>query len=185
MCVDNIAVENLDYCPTDEIAPGTSETDIYIAFKKDIDSIAEPPAMDVATSFEQAATISGTHAFSGGNGFFKVSILPDTGQVDSTGVGEKGAKSFQNSFSGTLPGTSKRNKGFARKAKNLAMIVLVKTATGEYVQLGSGKRGAFLETFDPSTGAKAEDVNGIPFVIQDIQPYCAPVYEGSITEFTP
>ena len=33
--------------------------------------------------------------------------------------------------------------------------------------------------------AKAEDINGVPFKISDVQAYPAPVYSGVITEFTP
>lgn len=184
-CNNNIVDENLDFCPTDEVAAGTSETEIYGAFISDFDVLQEPTALDVATSYAQAAEISAAHTFQPGKGFFKLNILPDTGKVSSTLTGNKGSKSFVNSFAGTISGTSARNLGFGRRAKNAAMVWLIKEANGNVRQLGGKTRAAYFQDFNPDSGATPEDINGIPFNISDVQAYPAPVYTGAITEFTP
>lgn len=183
-CTDNIALEHIDYCPTDEIAAGVSEVEIYVAPAADFDTIQEPAALNVATSYEEAATIDTAHAFTAPKGFIKLNTLPDTGIVESALVGEKGSKSYSNSYSGTLPGTSARNLGFGRKVKNQGLIVLVKQTNGDIRQIGSAVKPAYFEEFNPTSGAKPEDINGIPFKISDVQAYPAPVYTSTITEAT-
>lgn len=184
-CTDSIALENIDFCPTDEIAAGVSEVEIYAAPVSSFDSIIAPPALNVATTLDAAATITGPHTFTAPAGFFKLNILPDTGLVESAMVGEKGSKSFANSFSGTLPGNSARNLGFGRKFKNVGMIFLVKQTNGEVRQIGSAVKPAYMEEYNGTSGAKAEDINGIPYKFSDVQAYPAPIYSGVITEFTP
>ena len=184
-CTDNIVPENIDFCPTDEVASGVSETEIYAAFVADFDTISAPPALSAGTSYAELVTIPAAHTFTAPKGFFKLNVLPDTGLVESALVGNKGSKSYTNSFAGTLSGTSARNKGFGRKAKNAPMIFVVKLTNGERVQIGSETRPAYFEEFNPTSGATAEDVNGTAFKISDTQPYPAPIYAQTITEFTP
>lgn len=184
-CTDVIVDENIDFCPTDEIAAGTSEVEIYGAFLKDFEVVQAPPKLSLATSYTEAATISTAHTFKTDKGFFKMSILPDTGMVDSAPLGEKGSKSFANSFTGVIPGTSARNLGFGRKAKNAPMIFIITQADGTKKQIGSKVKPAYLEDFTATTGAKAEDVHGITMKVSDVQAYMAPVYDSTITEFTP
>lgn len=184
-CTNNIVDENLDFCPTDEIGSGISEVEIYGAFVSDMDEIQEPPALSAALSNAEAATIGTAHTFLTGKGFFKLNILPDTGNVESALVGSKGSKSYTNTFVGTLPGTSARNLGFGRRAKNAGMIWLVKQTNGDIRQIGSKTKPAYFEEYNANSGTTAEDINGIPFNISDTQPYPAPIYTSTITEFTP
>lgn len=184
-CTNNIVDENLDFCPTDEVASGVSEVEIYGAFIEDFETVQEPAALSAATSYAEAATIDTAHTFQTGKGFFKLNILPDTGNVESALVGSKGSKSFTNTFTGTLPSTSARNIGFGRRAKNAGMIWLVKQTNGDIRQIGSKTKPAYFEEYNANSGTTAEDVNGIPFNIQDTQPYAAPIYTSTITEFTP
>lgn len=180
-CTNNIADENIDFCANDEVASGVSETEIYGARVSDFETIQSIPSLSTAASYAAAATITESHVFKAGKGFFKMNILPDTGNVESQSVGSKGAKSVNNRFAGTLPTTSARNKGFHRAMKNAPMIFLVKTRTGDVVQIGSEEGAAFFEEFSPNTGTAPEDVNGVPFVISAIAKVAAPVYEGTIT----
>ena len=184
-CTDVVVDENIDACPTDEIGAGVSEVEIYGAFVKDFDTIQEPAALNVATTYAELATIGTAHTFLTDKGFFKMNILPDTGNVESALVGSKGAKSYTNTFVGTIPGTNARNIGFGRKAKNAAMIWVVKQTNGDFRQIGSKTKPAYFEEFNPNSGTAAEDVNGIPFSIMDTQPYPAPIYTSTLTEFTP
>lgn len=184
-CTNNIADENIDYCPNDEIAAGVNEVEIYGAYVSDFDVIQSVPALDAATTLEGAAIISETHTFKTDKGFHKLNVLPDTGNVESPLIGNKGSKSVNNRFSGTLPGTSARNKGYGRLVKNAPMVYLVKVRTGEFVQIGGVNGAAYFEEYGPNTGTAPEDVNGTPFVISAIDVVAAPVYTGTITEFTP
>jgi len=184
-CVDTINTENMDYCPDQENAAGISPVEIYAARVSDFLAIIEPPKLSVATTLEGAATIVGPHTFTPPKGFFKISVLPETGIVETANEGEKGSKSNRNSFGATLPGVGARNKGFVRKYQNVGMIFLVTDLNGIIHQIGSKVSPAYLSEATPSTGVKGGDVNGMPIKFEDVQAYPAPVYTGTITEFTP
>ena len=98
MSTDTIVTDNLDFCANAENVPGVSPIDVFACPVAEFDSIIALPGKDVATSLEAAATITGPHTFSGGNGFFKIGILPETGMVESAAEGEKGSKSITNTF---------------------------------------------------------------------------------------
>ena len=184
-CTDTIVTENIDYCPDQETAAGVSSTEIYAARVSDFDDIIAPPALGVATSLSEAATITGPHTFTAPKGFFKMNFLPDTGLVESTNEGEKGSKTNTNSYGGTLPGITARNLGFVRKYQNVGMIFLVTQIDGTIRQIGSKISPAYLSEASGTTGQKAGDINGIPVKFTDTQAYQAPIYSGTITEFTP
>ena len=185
MSTDTINTENLDFCANAENVPGVSPIGVFACPVADFDTIAALPAKDAVTTLEAAATIPGPHTFSATKGFFKIAVLPNTGMVESAAEGEKGSKSFTNSFSGTLPNISAKSKGFLRKYQNVPMIFIVPQLNGDNVQLGSATSPAFLTEGTPSTGAKAGDVVGIPVKFSDVQGCPAPIYTGTITEFTP
>ncbi|MGB5818830.1 MAG: hypothetical protein WBG90_05045 [Saonia sp.] len=184
-CLDTIVTENMDFCADQENAAGISPVEIYAARVQDFDTIEKPLALGVATTLVEAGSITTAHTFTAPKGFFKMSILPDTGSVETTNEGEKGSKTNTNSFGGTIPGNSARNVGFIRKYQNVGMIFLVKQINGDVRQIGSEDSPAYLSEASGNTGLKAGDINGIPVKFSDVQAYPAPVYTGAITEFTP
>lgn len=185
MSTDTINTENLDFCANAENVPGVSPIEIFACPVSEFETIAALPAKDAVTDLAAAATIADSHTFAVGKGFFKIAILPETGMVESTAEGEKGSKSWANSFGGTLPNISAKSKGFLRKYQNVPMIFVVPQLNGDNVQLGSKKSPAFMTEATPSTGAKAGDVVGVPLKFADVQGCPAPIYAGTTTEFTP
>ena len=175
----------MDFCANTEKAAGVSSTEIYACLVSDIDTFAELPNKDAVTTLEAAATITDSHVFKEGKGFFKIAILPETGMVESPAEGESASKTYVNSFSGTLPDISAKYKGFLRKYTNLPMIFIITQINGQKVQLGTKVSPAYLKEAAPSSGAKAGDVVGIPVKFSDSQSYPAPDYNGTVTEFTP
>lgn len=184
-CADTIATENIDFCADQENAAGVSPVSIWACRVSDFETILKPPALGVATTLDEAATIVGPHTFTAPKGFFKLNVLPDTGVVETTNEGEKGAKTNTNSFGGTIPGNTARNIGFVRKYQNVGMIFLVTQIDGKIRQIGSEDSPAYLSEASGTTGLKAGDINGIPIKFTDTQAYPAPIYTGTITEFTP
>lgn len=184
-CTDTIVTDNLDFCFDDENSAGISPVEIYAAPVADFDTIIAPPKKSVATSLEEAGTITGPHTFTAPKGFFKINILPDTGEVTTTGEGDKGMRTNRNAFAGTLYGNSAKVKGFIRKYQNTGMIFLVTDLNGVIHQIGSEISPAYLSENNHTTGLKSGDVSGVPVKFEDTQAYPAPVYTGAITEFTP
>lgn len=182
-CQDAIPLENLDFCPTVEIAAGVSEVGVYIASHFDFLTIQVPPALEVGTSLENIGTIATSHIFLEDRGFFRVYINPDSGLVDGAQVGEKGNLSIQNNFGFSLQGTGAKVVGLVRKYKNMPIIAIVKERDGNIKQIGSRLSPAYLLEVAPSSGSKAGDAKVTTFKFTDVQPYPAPIYAGTITEF--
>ncbi len=184
-CEDAIPLENLDFCPTAEVAAGVSEVGVFIASYFDFDTIQAPPGLDTATSLEDAATIAEAHTFLAGRGFHKVYINPESGLVDGAQVGEKGNLSIQNNFTFSVQGTGAKVAGWTRKYKNMPVIAIVKEKNGDIKQIGSKLSPAYMLEVTPTSGQKAGDAKTTTFKFTDVQNYPAPEYAGAITQFTP
>lgn len=182
-CVDPIPLENIDFCPTQETAPGISEVGVYVAPVTDFETIEKPLELDAGTDLESVATISGAHTFKTDKGFFKVYINPDTGLVETAHGGEKGNISFNNSITGTLQGTGPLVAGFLRKYKNMPLIIIVKERSGNVKQIGSELSPAYLIEVTGTSGQKVGDNKNTIVKFQDTQNYPAPEYAGTIQEF--
>jgi|SRR5690606_602344 len=187
-CTDTIVTENLEYCPSDEIASGVSETGVYACPYADFLTIGAPPKLNIATSLDEAGSISAedSHTFEEGKGFHKLMVKPDTGNVVSTSQGSKGNISFENKFTAAIPGATKKTVGWVRKHKGLPMIFIVIEKDGTQRQIGSKLSPAYMNTDTAyASGAAPGDDKITTVSFSDVQPYIAPVYEGTITEFTP
>jgi len=182
-CEDVIPLENIDYCPTEEIVAGVSETGVFGASVYDFLTIAKPLDLKTGTSLESIATIAEAHTFIVGRGFHRIYLDPDTGMIDTAQVGEKGNLNFNNSFSGGLQGTGARNAGYVRKYKSTPMIFVVKEKDGHIKQIGSELSPAYMTEVTASSGQKAGDVKRTTIKLMDTAPYPAPEYAGVITEF--
>ncbi len=182
-CEDPIPLENLDYCPNDEIAPGVSEVGVYFAALSDFASIAKVPKKSEAASLTALGTIAEAHTFKEGRGFHKLYIKPDTGLVDGAQAGEKGGLSIANNFGGTLPNTGARTGGWIRKYLNVPGIVLVRERTDLVKQIGSELSPAYMSEVTPTGGQKPGDSVGVTIKITDSSGSIAPVYAGTIQEF--
>ncbi|WP_283640110.1 hypothetical protein [Mesonia mobilis] len=182
-CTDAIPLENLDYCPNTELAPGVSEVGVYVAAVADFDTIEKPADLTAGTDLENIATIDAAHVFKLDRGFFKVYINPDSGLVETAHGGEKGSISFNNSFTGTLQGTGAKTAGFLRKYKNMPLIIMVKERSGNTKQIGSELSPAYLIEVTGTSGQAAGDSKNTIVKFQDTQNYPAPEYAGTIQEF--
>lgn len=182
-CTDSIALENLDFCPTDEVAAGVSETGVFAAAISDFATIEKPADLSAALTLSEAATIAAAHTFKVDRGFHKIYINPDSGLVETSQVGEKGNISFQNSLTGAMQGTGATTAGWLRKYKNTPMIFIVKEKNGNVKQIGSELSPAYLAEVTGSSGQAAGDAKSTQVIIRDTQNYPAPEYAGTITEF--
>ncbi len=182
-CEDVIPIENLDSCPSDEVAAGISEVGVYASPVRDFLVIAAPKDLKTAVTNEELAKIAEAHTFKEGKGFHKVAFIPDTGMVETAHVGEKGNLSFQNSLGGQLKGTGAKTAGYLRRYKNEAMIYIVRERNGDVKQIGSELSPAYLIETAATSGQKAGDIKGTTVKFQDNQNYPAPEYAGTIQEF--
>lgn len=183
ICEDPIPLENLDFCPTEEIVAGISEVDINFASIYDFETIAWVPSLADSTDLESAGTIADAHVFKTDRGFHKVYAKPDTGMLDGAQAGEKGNLSVANGFSYVIPSTGAKAVGWVRKHLNMPCIVLVREKNGTIKQLGSPYSPAYMTEVTPTGGQKPGDAVGITIKITDSISHPSPVYAGTIQEF--
>jgi hypothetical protein len=181
-----IPLENIEFCPSDEVNAGVSEVGVYAASVSEFSTIEKPPSLKVATDLESCATIEGAHAFvdETNGGFHKLQINPDSGMIETVQLGTKGNISFQNSFTFALRGTAAKVAGYARKYRNEPMIYIVKEKNGDVKQIGSQDSPAYMVELAAGSGQAPGDPKQSQFIIRDSQNYPAPEYAGTITEFT-
>jgi hypothetical protein len=183
-CTDPIAPEHLDLCPTDELLPGVSETEVYVSLLKDFDTVAAVPAYADGADLSGLGTITEAHTFLDNNGFHKLTLRVDTGMGDGAQAGEKGSLALQNNLTGVIPSTGAAVTGWIRKHLNRPMIVIFTERDGTMKQLGSKFSPAYMLEITPTSGQKAGDAKGTTVKFTDTQLHPAPVYEGTITEFS-
>lgn len=188
MSCNDIPLENIEFCSSDEVNAGVSEVGVYAASIAEFATIEKPDDLNtVDATLESIATIAAAHTFKDATngGFHKLQINPDSGMVETAQLGEKGNLSFQNSFTFALRGTAAKVAGYARKYKNEPMIFIVKEKNGDVKQIGSENAPAYMSEVAGGSGQAPGDVKQTQFIIRDSQNYPAPEYAGTITEFTP
>lgn len=183
-CEDNIPLENLDYCPTDEVNPGVSEVGVYAASVQDFKTIEKPSDLSEGIDLADVATIKESHEFQTNRGFHKINITSESGIVETEQTGDKGNISFANSLTGSLQGTGARNAGWVRKYKNAPMIFIVKEKNSDIKQIGSELSPAYMVEVTGTSGKAAGDSKNMTVKFSDNQNYPAPEYAGTIEEFT-
>lgn len=184
-CIDPIPTENLDSCSRDEVLPGVVETDVYAALVRDFTTIEYVPAYADGTDYASLGTIAAAHTFPAEKGFHKITLRVDTGMVDAAQLGEKGNLTVQNNLTGVVPSTDAPVVGWVRKHINLPMIFLVRERSGKLKQIGSRNSPAYMTEITPTSGTKPGDAKGTTLKFADTQMHPAPIYAGTITEFTP
>lgn len=153
------------------------------------DSIAAPkPLHDASTpanegtTFAELGTISANHAFKTGFGFMTLEGVQEATGIESTGIGEKKNRNFENKSEIVLAGSSAELIGFSRWSKNADLIVLLEEQSdGLLRQLGSEKFAASVAEFVGKVDATVEGGASKIFTISDKQVYEAPVYGGTVT----
>lgn len=180
-CFDDVPLEDLTLCVNDEIAAGTSETEVYAAVSEHIDNFPSLPALGTsATPLENLAKITADITFTGTKGFFKLQAQTETGEVKDELVGNKGNKKVKSMYDFFLTGTSPRNSGFIRQYKNMPMIFVVKEKTGRLRVIGSKDIPVYMDEGAGTTGKGPEDDSGWQLSVSATSGSPAPVYEGNL-----
>jgi hypothetical protein len=154
------------------------------------DTISAPkPICDEATPANEATTleemfeISADHTFLTGYGFMTLEGVQESTGLESTMIGEKKRRLFENKLSFLIAGSTAKLGGFTRWAKNRSAIVLVPEAgSGRYRQIGSERFAAEISELVGKVEATVEGDNSKAFTIMDKQAYEAPIYKGTITK---
>lgn len=181
-CFDDIPLEDLTQCVNDELAAGTSETEVYVAVSEHVDTFPSLPALGTASaSLESLAKITADITFIAGKGFFKLHAQTETGEVKDDLVGNKGNKKVKSMYEFFLTNTSPKNIGFIRQYKNVPLIFVVKEKTGRFRLIGSKTIPVYFDEASGTTGKGPEDDNGWQISVSATSSSPSPIYEGNIT----
>ncbi len=166
---------------------GFSHVDILIAPTRYFETIAGILPIEgddtLATTAKAAAEISGDHIFKTGYGFASFKAVQDKNGLESSMLGEKGGKVFENKLTVVVRGTDSDIIGSLRLFKNEQLIILAREAgSGRYRQIGHSRYAAELSEATPKVAAEYEGENGVTFVFSDKNVVAAPIYLGAITK---
>ena len=135
------------------------------------------------TTFEELAEIATAHTFKTGFGFMTIEGVQESTGLESTMIGEKSRRLFENKLTAVIAGSNSTLIGFTRWAKNRKCIVLVTEAeSGRVRQIGSERFAAEILEMTGKVEATVEGDNSKTITFGDKQVYEAPVYTGLITD---
>lgn len=182
-------LEAIAFTGDEENVGGINHLEVYLIDRSKLTTIGEPPALDADTppaDFDTLMKIVDPHVPAGASdGFRKITVIPKTGNVESTMAGEDDGKVFNNSFTFHVKTNATKVLGLCRWAKNRDLIALVKEIGGQIRQIGGKEIPARISENTATLGGGGHDgKKHASFVIMDTQAYPAPVYDTSIPEPT-
>lgn len=183
-CFDDIETESLDHCLNREVPSGVSEVGIYYALHSQTTTIPMPLGVgDAGYDYTKAVEVSADVVFQAGKGFAKIKVQPDTGEVLTESVGNKGNLKIKQTFNFFVPRTDAKTLGYIVTHKNNPQIFLVTEADGTKRLLGDKYSPAYISEVKGTSGKTGEDERGIQFAIIT---YGVPIiYGGEIQEYVP
>lgn len=156
-------------------AAGT-ELEMLFAPKRDFTTLSD---YDTVTTLDDIGQISTNHAFGSGDGFSKITVLPNSGNAKWNSSAPNGGGYMLNA-SFKAKGNAALMRGLALQLQNDDMVFLIPTKDGQHLQVGGKnvKAKVTLE-FDSLTDEATEDV-GIVFTISASAKWPT-YYTGTIT----
>ncbi len=158
---------------------------LWYALHTDFTTVVDPKDICgtvTAESFEELVEIPAPgHTLKSGKYFHLAKLVVETGTINSTLIGEKKRRLFQNSVAVTIAGSQSKLLGFLRWIKNQDLVVLVEEfGSGQMRQLGSSRLPAWVEGIEAAIEAVIEGNNSVTITINDKQKWPASVYLGDI-----
>jgi hypothetical protein len=155
---------------------------IYWVPSEDVD-LTTPPTVDA-----DGVTVTGDITLKATKKFFTLYQTRGKGKLDSTMVGERDGKSFENLLECKFPGETKAFVSFMKQVKNTPVVVICRDAQGANRLLGLSMVGsvltkdleAYFESDAGTTGAAASDAKGHTIQIKAEANHPALFYEGDI-----
>ena len=131
---------------------------VLIGLKDDV--AVWPQEIDVPTSMDENAKLTGVPVMAAGKRMFKIHSKDDAGEYQCTGQGEQGSRSQQANLNIYNSGFRASIAGFLRAVQNAELVILVLTNQGEWHLMGDRYRGAVLSEFTATSGKATTDANG-------------------------
>jgi hypothetical protein len=125
--------------------------------------------------------ITTDHTFDAGKGFVKLKFVVDSHALSASMPEERDASGYRASLEGDV--VAETEEEIAEVLRNLLtddLIVLVKTANGKYIQMGTEDFPAAIRQSEDTTGSSVEGVNKQRVVAMANQPKKL-FYSGTVT----
>lgn len=150
----------------------------YCAFN-DILTFPNPPNAVVANTFSEFVTITAPFVMRTGRRFWTMQATLLTPQFESNLVGERDARSFENTYSFKRRGIEAEMLGFMQFCKNTDMVMIIQRINGVFHVIGSPGLPASIETGQIMTGAAVSDECALTFSVKSVGPPPF-IYTGAI-----
>lgn len=167
---------------------GAFAIEVLIGLKSDFATIAKPKQIcsdsgNAASTFEDLGKITLNHTMKSGKKLFKMKMVSESTGLVSTQIGEKSRRLFENTLTGTVPGSDAAILGAMRFLKNQDLIVFAKEFGSEnYRQLGSESLPAWVESNEGTIEATVEGNNAFTIAFKDKSFGPAPIYAGTLPD---
>lgn len=161
-CFDDVAHENIDFCPNEEISAGTSTRGFYVPA-----AFLETMTLPATTGdYEADITIpAGNISLSADKGWKGIDLQVDESELKSTLVGNRGNKKSKGQFDCYIPGFRPKVIGFLDKYKNVPLVFVIPDSNGVKWVIGTKLNPAYIESAEGTTGKKYEDNSGVQTTI--------------------
>ena len=162
--------------------PAGIKSKIYLASAGDVTNSPKLKSdmTPAGTNAGDGATIGEVYTMASGKLFKEFTIIPLSGEVTDTLVGEVGGKTFESTFDFMIAGTKADQLEFAKCIANGCLIAIVPEKSGQRRVLGDKDDHAFVESIVLKTGKKGGDVRAGTYQIKSVQGYPAPVYDAAL-----
>lgn len=175
----NVHVENMGYCPNDDVVGGVAVNFFYIPAAQ-VETFTKPTVTATSTYAERITIAANGIVPVTGKGWKKATMMIEENELKPVLVGAKGNKKQKVDFDALIPNLIDRNVGFVDAHKNTPMIWAIPDSTGKIWIVGTPTAPAFFDKADGTSGKTYENNSGVAITVTaNTKPY---VYAGTIVE---
>lgn len=174
-------LEDLNRASACESTKSGVVTEVIYGLKSDVAVWPEKLAPNLRNGLaDHVETVAGSNlVMKEGKRLFYIVFKKETLELKYELQGESGARSFNATLEGNVPGMRSKILGLLAATKNEELVVLAKTKAGEWHLLGDADEGVEYDTATATSGKAKADANGADLVLS-YSCDAATVYNGDI-----
>lgn len=154
---------------------------VFYAFQDDILSFPTLADPETALTFESLVEYDAAIVMKTGKQFFPLYCTVETGEIQSTIVGPRDGKGYENTLTISFPGNEAEFIGFKTASANRNLVLIVEEKNNKIRVLGDLNDPAFMDTDESTSGKAIADgrTSVISFKASSATP--APIYKMALT----
>lgn len=160
-------LEDLNRASACESTKSGVVTEVIYGLKSDVAAWPEKLAANLRNGLvDHVETVAGSNLMmKEGKRLFNIVFKKETLELKYELQGESGARSFNATLEGNVPGMRSKILGLLAATKNEELVVLAKTKAGEWHLLGDADEGVEYDSATATSGKAKADANGADLVL--------------------